>query len=193
MGNRALKLFPNTCRVLKILKFSCFLRGKKGLNQGIPWHSTKAHNTKIRVHNRQPKYPSIQGGAGVTPSLACTSSHLQTGVLTLGRGDKHSAVQALQLAHCKGRGSSSCCLQYPCSQPSPPTARPPLQHLPSSPSSTYGTKEQKRFRGPHINSGNLPSNPHCWQGWATTTKPHPRISPCVLWIYNTFHFQPTPL
>lgn len=67
MQNRALKIFPNTFTILKILKFSCFLRRKGGLNQSILWHTItdKAHKALRWQYTTDSSYtPSIQEGDG---------------------------------------------------------------------------------------------------------------------------------
>lgn len=138
MQNRALKIFPNTFTILKILKFSCLLRREKGLNQSIFWHTItdKAHNTIRSENTSDGLYPGRSWshdflGLHIQPS---TNANVDT-------WQRRQTWRSTGFTHCKDRGRSSCCLQCPCSHPLSPWARLQCQQLLlSSPSFIYGTK-----------------------------------------------------
>lgn len=93
MQNRALKIFPNTFTILKILKFSCFLRRKGGLNQSILWHTItdKAHKALRWQYTTDSSYtPSIQEGDGHFLGLHIQPSTNRNMDTQQGRQTQHS-------------------------------------------------------------------------------------------------------
>lgn len=141
LQNTALKILPNTFKILKILKFSCLLMAEKGLNQSILWHTItdKAHNTVRSEHTSDALYP------GRSCSHHSFGLHIQ--LSTNGNADTRQGRQTWRSTgstHGKRvskENRSSCCLQCSCSHPLCSWACLQCQQLLlSSPSSIYGSK-----------------------------------------------------